>query len=137
MDTLSTESPAGPGLRDQMVSVIEARALMTVTGEDAAGVVRAVRTVLVDLGEHDIVDVVAVAPTPPRPSWTRCGPGSTRNGGPGPGIPKRLSATSTAYSLAVPSPYSSSTTPTSGAPRPWKLSAGSGRPRAGLVFRWS
>ncbi|MGW1848811.1 hypothetical protein [Streptomyces sp. NPDC001966] len=35
---------------------------MTVTGEDAADVVRAVRTVLVDLGEHDTVDVVAVAP---------------------------------------------------------------------------
>ncbi|MGW2182900.1 hypothetical protein ACWCXX_33490 [Streptomyces sp. NPDC001732] len=62
MGTLSAESPAGPGLRDQMVSVIEARALMTVTGDDAADVIRAVRTVLVDLGEHDIVDVVAVAP---------------------------------------------------------------------------
>ncbi|WP_327311766.1 hypothetical protein [Streptomyces sp. NBC_01243] len=62
METLSTESRAGPGLRDQMVSAIEARALMTVTGDDAADVVRAVRTVLVDLGEHDIVDVVAVAP---------------------------------------------------------------------------
>ncbi|MFE7113782.1 hypothetical protein ACFU98_47795 [Streptomyces sp. NPDC057575] len=62
MDTRPTESPAGPGLRDQMVSAIEARALMTVTGEDAADVVRAVRTVLLDLREHDIVDVVAVAP---------------------------------------------------------------------------
>ncbi|MEU2675004.1 hypothetical protein ABZ622_40580 [Streptomyces sp. NPDC007164] len=65
MDTRSTESPAGPGLRDHLVSAIEARALMTVTGDDAAGAVRAVRTVLDGLGEHDVVDVVAVAPYPP------------------------------------------------------------------------